>query len=521
MLHPLSDDTRMTTPRPASRLDDLAARALLGVERGAAGPEAADAAAQLLRSAAVAALEGRAGRRPERVTALPEPCPEETWPRASGAAQARLEQLLDSGNGELALEWLLHASGRRLRVAEALVPRVLERYEKGTGVPAEVLPALGVHGPWLARWNPTWRRVFRQGADISDLDERWATERAAERAALLASVRRSDRARGRALVEGIWASERAEERVSLLEALRPAIGPDDEPMLERALDDRAKSVRGAAAELLALLPTSAFKRRMNERMAAMVRVTRERSGIFRREKLTVDLDPPTELDPTWARDGVDADPPKHVGPRAWWFMQVVGFADPDVVTRMTGLGPEAFVEAIQASDFADECIAGLAHAARAHAALEWAIVVSAVALARAAAARPLHHLGDVGRYWESLPRSVLEPLSVQALRTDQWRAAILHSTFASLPRFWAPEFSRAMVASLTALPAPSTAKWYSMPVALQRMSLCLHPEALGGLERWISTLQPAGQYATMVQKAIDDLLSLVRFRHELYKEFLS
>ncbi|MBL9149882.1 MAG: hypothetical protein JNM94_14420 [Phycisphaerae bacterium] len=511
----------MSATRPSTRSDDLAARALLGVERGRPGPDVAVAVAELLRDAAMVGLETRAGRRAATVSAFPEPCPEETRPSASGAAQARLGHLLDAGDDELLLEWLRHASVRNLRVADALVPRVLERYERRSDVPAEALPALGTHGPWLARWNPAWRGVFRHDADTHDLDERWSTERAAERSALLMAVRRADPARGRALLDGVWAAERADERVRLLEALRERLSPDDEPLLERTLDDRAKSVRIAAAELLAALPASAFKRRMNDRLAGMVRVARVRSGLLRRERVTVELDPPSDLDPAWVRDGVDPDPPAGVGKRAWWLTQVMGYADPATLTQTSTLQPEAFIEAIEASDFADACVVGLAAAARRSARLEWAVVVSAFALARAAARTPIAQLEDLARYWGTLPREVLEPLALQAFRTEGWRDTALESTLEGLGRFWAPEFSRSLVAALSALRPPQTTSWYGPPLALRQIATRLHPESLDAFERWISALQPSGPYATTVQKTLDGLLTLVRFRSELYKEFFT
>src|SRR5439155_3057610 len=88
-------------------------------------------------------------------------------------------------------------------------------------------------------------------------------------------------------------------------AMRSGLSPGDEPLLERALDDKRKPVRDAAAKLLARLPSSAFAHRMITRVAALVSYQPASKGLLRKKAsaLTVTL-PSGEPDAAAKRDGL-------------------------------------------------------------------------------------------------------------------------------------------------------------------------------------------------------------------------
>ena len=89
----------------------------------------------------------------------------------------------------------------------------------------EVVPGLG--------WEPA-----------ADPVEAWERGGAAERIDALRRLRATDPAAARALLAAGLGGERAEMRAACYGALAVGLGPDDEAVLERALDDRVASVRG-------------------------------------------------------------------------------------------------------------------------------------------------------------------------------------------------------------------------------------------------------------------------------------
>src|SRR5207249_3260798 len=117
------------------------------------------------------------------------------------------------------------------------------------------------------RQNPDWSGLFV--TSVENADETWQTGTPQQRKLLLAVLRSSDPDKARELVESTWAEDSPEDRTAFLEAFAAGLAPADEPLLEKALDDKRKPVRDAAAQLLARLATSQLAHRMSTRLAAL------------------------------------------------------------------------------------------------------------------------------------------------------------------------------------------------------------------------------------------------------------
>ncbi|MGH3760470.1 DUF5691 domain-containing protein, partial [Actinophytocola sp.] len=173
-------------------------------------------------------------------------------------------------------------------------------------------------------------------AEPGEAAERFATATRTERLTLLTAVRRADPDRGRELVASTWRSESAANRAGLLDALATGLSDADEPFLESTLDDRAVTVRAAAAALLDRLPGS----RRAQRMAERVRALTTPDG-------TVEL--PPKPDAAARRDGIaNRREPGH-GPRASWLIQIVGAAPLPERPDLTGAAPELVTGATMAA----------------------------------------------------------------------------------------------------------------------------------------------------------------------------
>ncbi|MEV8032653.1 DUF5691 domain-containing protein [Streptomyces sp. NPDC086182] len=344
--------------------EELVTVALLGTERrtppghhpGQQAPVA------LLDAAAVETVRRRAGMRPARAAARPEPAAPDPRTALPPAAARRLATLLadrpGTGGGgrrgaapdlmELLPQWLSLANARGFAAPAQSLPALLDAARGRTDLRPAALAFAGPRALWLARLNPEWRFALRAspggGAALPDPEETehiqrlWQEGLFAERVALLAAVRAKDPSGARELLVATWATERAEDRLMFLDSLRSGLCAEDEPFLERALADRSRNVRATAAELLSALPGSALASRMAARAVSCVAV--DRTG----PAPVITVEAPHECDAAMERDGVVPKPPAGRGERSWWLGQLVEAAPLGTWReRLGGRSPEEVV----------------------------------------------------------------------------------------------------------------------------------------------------------------------------------
>ena len=195
---------------------------------------------------------GRGGRRSGRGVPPPESADDDPVaagsPRAAAAPAedderpvapgAGLRMMLEGDHPSLLPEWLALVAERGLRPPPELVPDLLDHAAGDASLHAAVGAAAGPLGYWLAERAPRW--AFVRGA-AGDADAVWADGEQAERRALLERLRRSDPAAARALLERTFAEETWEDRAAFVATLAHGLSDADEPFLEAALDDRARS----------------------------------------------------------------------------------------------------------------------------------------------------------------------------------------------------------------------------------------------------------------------------------------
>ncbi|MFE6525162.1 DUF5691 domain-containing protein [Streptomyces sp. NPDC057794] len=380
--------------------EGLVTTALLGTDRRTPpgtvpGP---DAPAALLDAAAVETVRRRAGLRPAPAARRPQPAPEDQRPPLPAAAARRLVMLLadrpgGSGGGrrgtapdlmELLPQWLAAANARGFAPPPQILPALLDAARGRTDLRPAALEFAGPRALWLARLNPDWRFALRSapggGAGRPPLEddgrtsELWQEGLFAERVALLSALRSREPAAARELLATTWATERAEDRLMFLDSLRTGLGPDDEPFLEQALDDRSRNVRATAAELLSALPGSALAARMAVRAVACVAIdhTRATPAAGMPPTPTIVVEAPHECDAGMERDGVVAKAPAGRGERSWWFGQLVEAAPLATWSRrLGGRSPREIVALPVADDWQGELHAAWCRAAVRQGDAEW------------------------------------------------------------------------------------------------------------------------------------------------------
>lgn len=487
---------------PPALLKQLAAVAAIGTDRSASAlrPD------ELLRQAAAHGLRARAGFRPSRdAPTIPE-CPADPTPVASAAQTATLRQLLATPDAALLLEWCELAQTRRVRVAPALVPVLLDWWARQPGAPEPIFAALGATGPWLAALNPEWSRPVPETQIPADADERWQTGTMPERTALLRTVRRLDPARGLALIRSTWSGDGADERRRCVEALAEHRSQADEPFLESALDDKSKVVRRAAATILALLPQSKLRTRMNERARACIVVESKRGLIKRSTRIT--LEPPKHFDEAWQRDAIDESGGAGLGKRAWWMQQILTAADLSVWTEASGLEPAAVLQAIDADDFRDAAFNAISEAASTRADARWC---TALVEAHLASKNQLH--AELQTLWRHLPPNEREPLILTALAHKRFGSVERWALLASADHRWSPEFSAKALALLRGA-RPSTDASWALYEPIERVSRLVAPSSA---EAFADTV--AAMFADEPTDSFKKSIDRAHLRQTMHKEF--
>lgn len=335
---------------------DLVTTALLGTDRRdlpadlpedlasfAARLGSDDGAGRLLDLAAGYTAYVRAGAVADSCAAPAQAPPASHEPAPSSAHQV-LRRLVETRSATLVTEWLQVCVEHGRSVAPSLWTELADLATSGSGVDARLLRlAVGRRGLWFLSHNDRWLRLVTSddstvpvpGADTKDVVE--PAERGVVGSVL--AVRAQDRDQARSDLEAAWGRARAHEKLAVLRALTPDLAADDEPTLLRALRDRSPEVREAAATMICRLPDSGFGRRMAERAAGAVSLTRS----LGRWRLAVT---PRELDDSMAQDGVSDKPPRSFagGPAAFVLRQILGATDLAVWTSGTRPGPAELLE---------------------------------------------------------------------------------------------------------------------------------------------------------------------------------
>ncbi|MFM9449875.1 DUF5691 domain-containing protein [Streptomyces europaeiscabiei] len=360
--------------------EELVTTALLGTDRRAptVPVPGREAPVALLNAAAVETVRRRAGIRPVRAAARPEPVAPDRRPPLPPAATRRLTTLLadrpGGGGGrrgtapdlmELLPQWLALANAHGYAPPPQALPALLDAARGRTDLRPAVLAFAGARALWLARLNTDWRFALRAapggGASLPGPDEServrrlWREGLFAERVALLTAIRARDAGPARELLSATWSTERAEDRLMFLDTLRAGLEAADEPFLEAALDDRSRNVRATAAELLSALPGSMLAGRMAKRATACVAVDRTGSTSAAAGTPTLVVEAPHECDPGMERDGVLPKAPAGRGERSWWLGQLVEAAPLGAWSRrFGGRTPEEIVALPVADDWQGE-----------------------------------------------------------------------------------------------------------------------------------------------------------------------
>jgi len=354
--------------------DTLLKIALLGVDRAAMQPidgeigvliaqlsDGGDPARDFSRATGVFAACERAAARLSASHATPPPAaapdaramaadhpwvPVLTWAFAQAS-------LASSHEAQLRYEACSRMAAIDARLPALLLPAALDAGRRDVALRPALLPVLGTRGRWLAAFNPDWSYAEATAAgDISATV--WQDGGAVDRQTYFATLRRTDAAAARALLQADLGQMAAKERAEFVALLTPELSDDDRPLLEPLLRDRSREVRQLAASMLARLPDSAHARQL---IAWLAPLLTQKRGLLARGW---SIEAPEQADSAWTSAAIEATRPQHdvLGERAWWLYQLVRQVPLAWWSTHTGMNAAALVAWAAKTDWKDALYRG-------------------------------------------------------------------------------------------------------------------------------------------------------------------
>ena len=334
---------------------------------------------ELLSAAALVGLYTSAGQLPVRLRDWPQPKAAPSQPQDAERPICNLEasrcltMMLDSQFTEMLPEFLRALSQANLSASEELLPALLDRGIRATSQRPLIEQAIGQTGQWLAHQNPAWAYATVEAKEWDGLSKLWRKEGSVtSRQALLRQARELDPQLGRQLLESSWKSEQPHNRTGFIRVLEIGLSMADEPFLEAALDDRNRTVRRKAAELLSRLTAS----RLCKRMAANSETLLTWLHDEKQKAPMIGVSFPKEITPQMVRDGVLLRKTKgNSRARSSQLVELIHAVPLDVWCQRWQKSPEEIVAAAQKSRWPRTIISGFAQAALRQRNLQWAAIL--------------------------------------------------------------------------------------------------------------------------------------------------
>jgi hypothetical protein len=295
----------------------------------------------LLLTAGAWAVYRQAGYCAESAPTIPQLAPAEVLASCSAKAAHLLASLLQGEHSKILPEALEHLQQAHLRLPHDLLPQALAYETKNKEVRSALVPVLGERGRWLSQFNQEWKWVNQlllqtEKSLPANIETIWQESTLDERNIVLRNMREVDPARARNWLTEVWKKEKAETRTTLLATFEVNLSLEDEPFLEKALDDRSTNVQSLAVSLLARLPDSALAQRMQDRANAILTYTKGK----------ITLTSLKTIDEHWIRDSLD----KDGATKTSTLQQIISFVAPHHWERRFAMRPEKLVSLLKKDD---------------------------------------------------------------------------------------------------------------------------------------------------------------------------
>ena len=237
-------------------------------------------------------------------------------------------------------------------------------------------------------------------------------------------------------------------------------------------------------------------------------------GKLRKRKLRIDL--PTAPDKAALRDGIEAKPPasRKIGERAFWLSQLVAMVPPSHWCRRFDCDAQTFLDAVLATDYANELLGALTQATVRHPQGEWTQVLARAWMASSQDATAiLAALYDLAKTGSPAERAAL--LELQLRDTKTANAGYISHLLDAVELQWNATITKLAIDHLAETVASSKENWSqsrnSLDAWARRCDIGI------GAQRAAALLDKYGEGHSW-RNALEQFNDIVAFRAAMHKE---
>ncbi len=330
-----------------------------------------DAAHDLLATAGVLAIHGQLRtQQTEPVIDVDRTVPPESnRPECPADVAEQFEQFRKRGEITLQRKMLEAIKENGWRLPPEAVPDLLRLGTKNNVMRPVVIDVLDSYGHWFAAKNSAWHYALLPVMDWNQLNEIWSDSTQQVRLSVLGWLRKTEPAKGMALLKTRWADETDANRHALLVGLKRGLSHEDEPFIEKELDARQMLVRKKSMELLSMIDVSRFSQRM-QKYADLV----FEWHLDRKPYLTVKM--PIRMSAEMIRDGLQNQTEKRrVDFVTRRLIHIVNCIPLDYWTDKTGRSPEEFIQLVLNTSWPRTLLGALTTAVVRQQRSDWALAI--------------------------------------------------------------------------------------------------------------------------------------------------
>ncbi|HEX3641565.1 MAG TPA: DUF5691 domain-containing protein, partial [Ktedonobacteraceae bacterium] len=292
----------------------------------------------LLLTAGALAVYRQAGYCTESAPAIPQLAPAEVLASCSAKAALLLANLLQGEHSEVLPEALEQLQKAHLRLPHDSLPQALAYGTRNKQVRTALVPVIGERGRWLSQFNQEWKWVNQLLLEAekslpANAETIWQEGSLEQRCMVLRNIREIDPTKARDWLAEVWKQEKAETRTAFITTFEVNLSLEDEPFLEKALDDRSTNVQSIAISLLAHIPGSTLAQRMQVRADAILTYTKGK----------ITITPLETIDEHWKQDGLD----KDGAAKTSTLQQIISLVAPSHWEERFGMIPEKLISALK------------------------------------------------------------------------------------------------------------------------------------------------------------------------------